>query len=467
MFVFILPLLSHSQIQKAVNQQPEIGSGIRWTEGLTWQHIKEKAKQENKYIFIDAYATWCVPCKKMDKEVYTNDTVGWYFNNKFISVKVQMDKTKNDNAFLQSWYNDAEAINKQYRVEGYPSFIFFSPEGMIVHKEMGYKTVKELVTIAQTATTPDKVYDDPYAEYDRLVAEYNNGIKHYDRMIYMSKTAYKLNEEAFAKQLLNEHTEYILQLKPIERYTKENIEYWASFMLGSDKSRFWFFYKDGHIIDKVMNKKGYARVVVDRTIQNEIVDSFFKSQPGGAVMSSSMMLYESGKKEKPDYVEADWNKLFKIIREKYNAYYAKRNLVDARLRWYDAHKNFTTYAKYYLISLETSRPDFMDPTERGQLNGQCWKIFLNVTNKELLNGVINWMAKALKQSPMEDPNMLDTYANLLYKAGRKEEALASEEKALSIAKDYGLLRKADVFSKVLEQMKRKEPTYVSQGAVWE
>src|SRR5687768_11107058 len=93
-----LPVVIHGQEEK----------GIKWTTGISWQQVKEKAKQENKYIFIDAFTTWCGPCKMMDKNVYANDTVGDYFNQHFISVKAQMDKSKNDNEQVQSWYNDAE-----------------------------------------------------------------------------------------------------------------------------------------------------------------------------------------------------------------------------------------------------------------------------------------------------------------------------------------------------------------------
>jgi thiol-disulfide isomerase/thioredoxin len=56
-----------------------IAQGINWTIGLKWLAIQEKAKKENKYIFLDFYATWCGPCKKMEKEVYVNDTVARFF----------------------------------------------------------------------------------------------------------------------------------------------------------------------------------------------------------------------------------------------------------------------------------------------------------------------------------------------------------------------------------------------------
>ncbi len=51
------------------------------------QKTLEKAKTENKLIFIDVYTAWCGPCKKMDKLVFTNDTVADFFNQYFVSIK--------------------------------------------------------------------------------------------------------------------------------------------------------------------------------------------------------------------------------------------------------------------------------------------------------------------------------------------------------------------------------------------
>ena len=60
-------------------------TGIKWSQGLNWKQVLQKAQKENKYVFVDCYATWCVPCKKMDKQAYTNDTVGNFFNEKIIA----------------------------------------------------------------------------------------------------------------------------------------------------------------------------------------------------------------------------------------------------------------------------------------------------------------------------------------------------------------------------------------------
>ena len=89
-------------------------TGIHYETDLSWKAIKEKARKEGKYIFVDVGATWCTPCHTMDDNVLSQENVGEYFNSKFINVKVQADKTGKDNDAIKNWYADAENILKTY-----------------------------------------------------------------------------------------------------------------------------------------------------------------------------------------------------------------------------------------------------------------------------------------------------------------------------------------------------------------
>src|SRR5882724_7685125 len=99
----------------------------------------EKAKATQKYIFVDCYATWCGPCKTMDNKIYPLESIGEYFNDKFISLKVQMDTSRQDNDEVKNGYADAHDLKSQYQIGILPTFLFFSPEGKLVHRAFGLK----------------------------------------------------------------------------------------------------------------------------------------------------------------------------------------------------------------------------------------------------------------------------------------------------------------------------------------
>lgn len=45
------------------------GQGIEFFHG-TWEEALEQAQIQDKVIFVDAYTTWCGPCKRMSKNVF-------------------------------------------------------------------------------------------------------------------------------------------------------------------------------------------------------------------------------------------------------------------------------------------------------------------------------------------------------------------------------------------------------------
>ncbi|MBS1652884.1 MAG: thioredoxin family protein [Bacteroidetes bacterium] len=110
--------------------------GIEFFEG-NWNQLLDKAKKENKHIFLDAYASWCGPCKMMKKRVFTDKEVGAFFNKNFISVAIDMEK------------GEGPALSNKYSVQAYPTLIFLNSKGAYVGKSVGYHSAKDLLKLAE------------------------------------------------------------------------------------------------------------------------------------------------------------------------------------------------------------------------------------------------------------------------------------------------------------------------------
>lgn len=131
--------------------------GIEFFHG-TWSEARAKAKTEGKIIFVDAYAEWCGPCKRMAREVFTQEKVGDYFNANFINLKIDMEKAEN-----------AEFAGK-YPVSAYPTLMFLDSTGKLIQKAIGAKDVAGLLefgTKAQGRSDKSADYEKAYNEGNR------------------------------------------------------------------------------------------------------------------------------------------------------------------------------------------------------------------------------------------------------------------------------------------------------------
>jgi thioredoxin-related protein len=111
--------------------------GIKF-EKSNWNQVLQKAKAENKIIFMDAYTSWCGPCKSMQARVFPDKKVGDFFNENFINVKVDMEQ------------GEGPSIALKYPVRGYPTLFFIDPKsGKIVNQALGYKSTEQLIQIGE------------------------------------------------------------------------------------------------------------------------------------------------------------------------------------------------------------------------------------------------------------------------------------------------------------------------------
>lgn len=100
--------------------------GITFFKG-SWEEALIKAKEENKYIFIDFYATWCGPCKKLKRTSFKDPEVGTYFNKNFISISIDAES------------KEGIKIARRYGVSSYPTLIITDATGKQKTRTTGFK----------------------------------------------------------------------------------------------------------------------------------------------------------------------------------------------------------------------------------------------------------------------------------------------------------------------------------------
>jgi thioredoxin 1 len=108
------------------------GLGIQFIED-NWNKALDQAKKENKLIFLDAYASWCGPCKLLKRKTFPDKQAGEFFNKNFINVAVDMEK------------GEGPALGAKYRVTAYPTLIITDADGNIVTYTQGYMSAKQLI----------------------------------------------------------------------------------------------------------------------------------------------------------------------------------------------------------------------------------------------------------------------------------------------------------------------------------
>lgn len=135
------------------------GDGIRFLEGEKWENVLKMAQEQDKYIFMDCYTSWCGPCKALSKDIFTRKDVGDYFNAHFINVKYDMEK------------GVGVDLRKQYQANiiGYPTLLLINKEGKVVHQMAGFQEADVLIAGMKAGLEGKSLfaYRDRYQSGDR------------------------------------------------------------------------------------------------------------------------------------------------------------------------------------------------------------------------------------------------------------------------------------------------------------
>lgn len=107
-------------------------TGVRFFNG-SWQQALAEARRQHKPLFIDFYTSWCPPCRRMAREAFPDPKLGGTFNARFINYQVNAE------------YGEGVQLAQRYAVASYPTALYMTPDGELVHRAVGYGGVNAMI----------------------------------------------------------------------------------------------------------------------------------------------------------------------------------------------------------------------------------------------------------------------------------------------------------------------------------
>lgn len=404
----LLPLTLLSQVDQS----------LQWAEGLSWPDIVAKAKMEEKVIFVDCYATWCGPCKEMDAQVYVNPRVTSLLNNKFLCVKIQMDSTSNDPISARKLFSTAKEFEKLYKINSLPTFLFFSPEGSPLHKDQGKKNVPEFLALLGDAM-------DSSRQIYSIVERYKKRIYNYKELPRIIKTLKEMNEETIANEIARDYiSHYLENLPEVDYLTFDNMRFIRdnAIVLRESDRIFKICLQNPAGIDTALGEKRFAKTLSEFVIYKDVIQPYLLNSK------------ETGK-------EPNWKHIAQKLRTTYvkNEYF--NPLLDAQISWSKYRKNWSNYTKYLYKKMRSGA--FAEYGKEKNIlvafiNNKAAELLTYSNRRRELKVGIEWVNYAISAYGTGEslPTLLDTKANLLYKMGKRQLALATCKEAAERFPEY-------------------------------
>lgn len=363
---------------------------------IPFKDLIAKAKKENKIVFIDAYASWCGPCKMMEKNIFTQKSVGDFYNKNFVNARIDMEK------------GEGRDIAKKYGVRSYPTYLFLNGDGELISQNYGYMEENIFLAMAQDINSPNN-------KKGSLKERFTAGEKDPEFLINIMK--------------LNASSDFDFAKKTSERYfdnkskelTKEDVGFLLYFLKSNEDANYKTFIAKKAEIVKFLPEESYTefnnQILLSKII-GESIDSKNKTINDAYFLKTAEPLV--GKEA------------------------ATAKLNQMKLSFYEQNANFPEYEKTALSYYKNA-----ESFEPNELLKAAWIFSDNIKNHSSLKKAAEWAEKSVMRGETSE----NTYilAKIYFNLGNKELAKNFAEMSQTIASNAG--KDATMAQNLLNQIK--------------
>ena len=371
--------------------------GISFFKG-TFDEALAKAKQENKLVFVDFYATWCGPCKQMAEKVFTDEEVGKYMNDRFVCMQIDVEK--------EGWQKETAG---NFNVTVLPTLIFFKADASVASRLAGAREKADLLNAARVVCGEqlsfEKLYDRAKSKKDladmqlvlKQAPDYVGGLEGMEAQKWIVRID-KLYAE-YAKMKVGPDFINKEDFQIVSKFNKKNVK---------DDAVMNFMAKN---LEAYMNKLGEAPGILLVEYNNKVIEQLSKA----------------GKEEYKKYLErinGDLEAAYAIMPtgaltpyEKFKYYYDGMYLLAYK-------KDAASYVELmnkYLAALG----DQVGANDYGEIAQNMYVMSKGKLNNEQLGQVRDWLVKAMQY---EGTGLIDRI-NFVTMLGDTYKALKQFDKA--------------------------------------
>ncbi|MEY4926709.1 MAG: hypothetical protein RI894_1145 [Bacteroidota bacterium] len=345
-----------------------------------WEKVIAEAKASNKLIFLDAYTSWCGPCKWMAANIFTNDTAAQFYTKNFVNAKFDMEK------------GEGKTLAERYYVAMYPTFLFINGDGEVVHQACGSMPLLKFIALGELA-------NDPNRQMKSLNERFTKGDRDPD---FLYNLAYAKQDACASPRL---YAETYLEVIKKEKWSESKARKVIMEMIESPDSEPFKYL--------TANRADFEKEFGVKTVATKIAS---------VVSKQAFTLVQNNPKD-------GWERLEKL----YKQYFDK----DAPMMVAEFKMEYYQKIGDNMKTLE-AMGDFTDKYAKDdwqRLNDVAWSFYENTDSENLLKKAAAWAEKSVKINSNYYNN--DSAAAIYFKLKDKEKAKKFAQTAIEMAKKFG------------------------------